>query len=242
MRLIKADHERRIELPGVPDRVRRPVDIDLAQTGFANLRSLRIYRFDAQSMINGHAEDDEVFVVVLAGSVEFTVQEANSESESSSFSLAAAGGSGSHVCVAYLSPHSAYRLTSQTDADVAYARATPVGGRPSTVFPSTISKDASGPVVLFEESAYAQRLRLRMVQINAKEDDVTFTPVNESESCCEVLVHIQTTPAKKVATAATGIEAIQLNSWDTIAVAPGESSTLSVAEGSSALVLVVLAL
>ncbi|MEP6645406.1 MAG: hypothetical protein ABJA69_12965, partial [Acidobacteriaceae bacterium] len=78
MKLLKADHNRRLEIPGVPNLVRRPVDIDKSQTGFANLRSLRIYRFDADSVINGHAEEDEVFIVGMAGSVELAMSEHDS--------------------------------------------------------------------------------------------------------------------------------------------------------------------
>ncbi len=241
MQLIKADHERRLELPGVPAPVRRPVDIDRALTNFANLRSLRIYRFDAQTVINGHAEEDEVFVVVLAGSVEFSVQEANAEGEWRSFRLSAVSGSDDQACIAYLSPHAAYRLTPQTDADVAYARATPVGGRPSTVFTSNLLRDAAGVVVLLEEEAYAQRLRLRLVQIEASEDDLAFTPIRESESGYEALVHIRTVPAEQVATVTTGAETMQADSWDTVAVAPGDRPTLSIVKNSSALILVVLA-
>lgn len=241
MQLIKADHDRRLELPGVPAPVRRPVDIDRALTSFANLRSLRIYRFDAQSVINGHAEEDEVFVVVMAGTVAFSVQEANAEGEWRSFRLSAVSGSDDQARVAYLSPHAAYRLTPQTDADVAYVRATPVGGRPSTVFTSNILRDAAGITVLLEEEAYAQRLRLRLVQINASEDDIAFTPVRESESGFEALVHIRTLPAEQVAAIATNTESMQLDSWDTIAVAPGDCPTLSIAKGTSALVLNVLA-
>ena len=220
MQLIKADHERRLELPGVPDPVRRPVDIDRSRTAFLNLRSLRIYRFDAQSVIDGHAEEDEVFVVVLAGSVEFSVQEANSEGEWRHFTLSAVTGSGTYAFVAYLSPHSAYQLTPQTDADVAYARATPVGGRPSTVFSTSVPTNAGGASVLFEETAYAQRLQLRLVQINAGEDEVAFEPIRTSESGYEALVHIQTLPAGKVATVATSVKPIQIHSWDTVALAP----------------------
>ena len=241
MQLIKADHDRRLELPGVPTPVRRPVDIDRQLTNFANLRSLRIYRFDAQSVINGHAEEDEVFVVVLAGSVEFSVEEAASAGEWRTFKLSAAGSSNEGSCVAYLSPHATYRLTPETDADIAYARATPVGGRPSTVFPRSNSGDAHGISVLFEEQAYAQRLRLRLVQIHASEDSVTFTPVRDSESGFEALVHIRTVPAERVATVASRSESIQPDSWDTVAVALAECPTLSIAKGSSALVLVVLA-
>lgn len=241
MKLIKADHDRRLELPGVPGPVRRPVDIDQSRTGFANLRSLRIYRFDAQSVINGHAEEDEVFVNVLAGSVEFRVSEANSEGVSRSFTLSAVSGLRNETCVAYLSPHSAYQLIPQTDADVAYARATPVGGRPSTVFSSSISRNAANMAVLLEETNYAQHLRLRLVQIDAGEDDVAFTPVGELESDYEALVYIRTVPTEGVATVVTSTESMPLNSWDAVAVAPGDRPTLSISKRSSALVLVVLA-
>jgi hypothetical protein len=241
MKLIKADHDRRLELPGVPGPVRRPVDIDRSRTGFANLRSLRIYQFDAHSVINGHAEEDEVFVIVMAGSVEFSVREANAEGEALSLTLSAVSESSNDACVAYLSPHSAYQLTPRTDAHVAYARATPVSSRPSIVFASGVSRDAAGMTVLLKETAYAQRLRLRLAQIDAREDDISFTPVEELESCYEALVHIQTVPAERVATVTTGTESTQLHSWDTIAVAPEDRPTLSIAKGSSALVLIVWA-
>ncbi len=241
MQLIKADHDRRLELPGVPAPVRRPVDIDRSRTGFANLRSLRIYRFDAHTVIEGHAEEDEVFVVILAGSVEFNVQEANSEGEWQPFTLSAASGSNHQTCVAYLSPGSAYRLTPQTDADVAYARATPVGGRPSTALTSSVSRDNAGITVLFEEEAYAQHLRLRLLQIKTDKDEVNLSLVEQSEPGYEALIYIRTLPAEGVATVATGGETMQLDSWDTVAVAPREFPTVSIARGSSALVLVVLA-
>jgi len=73
MKLIKPDQDRRIEIPGVPHPVRRPVDIDQSKTGFKNLRTLRIYRFDPGSVIDGHAEEDEVFIIILAGSAELAI-------------------------------------------------------------------------------------------------------------------------------------------------------------------------
>lgn len=241
MKLIQADYERRLELPGVPVPVRRPVDIDRSRTGFTSLRSLRIYQFDAQSVINGHAEEDEVFVIVMAGSVEFSVTEAHSESELRSFTLSAVSSSHNDACVAYLSPHSAYRLTPQTDADVAYVRAIPVTSRPSTVFVSHLSKDAAGITILFEEMTYAQRLRLRLLQVDARVDNIVLTLVNESGAPYEALVHIQTTPAEQVATIASNSGSVQLTSWDTVAIASGDRPILSVHSGSSALVLVALA-
>jgi hypothetical protein len=242
MKLIKADHNRGLEIPGVPGLARRPVDIDRSRTGFANLHSLRIYRFDAQSVINGHAEEDEVFVVVLAGSVELSVSEADSAGGSRSFTLSAASSSYREACVAYLPPHSAYRLTPRTDADVAYARATPVGGRPAAAFTPSARKSADGATVLLEEATYAQRLRLRLTEIDASQGDVAFTPVQESDSSWEALVHVRTVPAEGVASIVTpGAGPTRLDSWDTVAVEPGEHPTLRIAMRSSAFVLVVLA-
>jgi hypothetical protein len=242
MKLIKADHNRRLEIPGVPGLARRPVDIDRSRMGFANLRSFRIYQFDAQSVINGHAEEDEVFVVVLAGSVELSVTEGNSGGGSRSFALSAAGSSHNDASVAYLPPQSGYQLTPKTDADVAYARATPVGGRPSTAFTPSAWTSAAGITVLLEEATYAHRLRLRLIQVDASQGDVTFTPIQESESSCEALVHLRTVPAERVATIMTlGAGPTQLNSWDTAVLTPGDHPTLCIAMRSSALVLVVLA-
>ena len=199
MKLIKPDHNRRLEILGVPGLARRPVDIDRARTGFANLRSLRIYQFDAQSVINGHAEEDEVFVVVLAGSVALRVSEADSTGGSQCFTLSAASSPHREACAAYLPPHSAYRLTPKTDADVAYARATPVGARHAAAFTPSARRNADGATVLLEEDTHAQRLRLRLTEIDARRGDVAFTPVEESESSREALVHVRTVPAEGVA-------------------------------------------
>ena len=73
LRLFEPDHERRVLVPGVPGPARRPVDIDQSVTGFDTLRSLRVYRFDSGAVIDGHAEEDEVFVVVVAGRAELSV-------------------------------------------------------------------------------------------------------------------------------------------------------------------------
>ncbi len=251
MKLIKADHDRRLEIPGVPNLVRRPVDIDQSQTGFANLRSLRIYRFDADSVIDGHAEEDEVLIVVMAGSIELTMSENNSpDSQQNSprpFTLSAANDSHSNPCAAYLPPHAAYRLIPRGDAEVAYARATPAVGRPPNVFNSQIRSDQvrldhAGVAVLFEESTYPQRLRLRLVQIKATQHEIAVTPIAELEDMCEALVHLRTAPTERVATImSTDARTTPLESWDTVSVTPGDHPTLRVAMGSSALVLVVLA-
>lgn len=242
MKLIKADQNRRLEIPGVPNLVRRPVDIDKSQTGFSNLRSLRIYRFDSGSVINGHAEEDEVLIVVLAGSVELTMSETDSEDSPRPFTLSAASDSQSNPCAAYLPPHAAYRLIPQGGADVAYARATPDGGSRPTVFAPHVRLDAAGNSVLFEEATHPQRLRIRLLQIKATKNDIAVKPIEKSEDLLEALVHVRTVPTELAATITKGNEApTPLESWDTVAVSPGDHPTLCVAGGSSATVLVVLA-
>lgn len=241
MKLIKADHHRRVEIPGLPAPARRPVDIDKSQTGFAKLRSLRIYSFDANSEINGHAEDDEVLIVVLAGSVELTMSDHNSAGPQTC-TLSAAGEGHNRPCAAYLPPHAAYRLVPRSDAEVAYARATPAAGPPPHAFTSQPRSDHAGVAVLFEESTYPQQLRLRLLQITATQHEMAVTLIEESEDMFEALIHVRAVPAERVATiTTTEAEPAHLNSWDTLCVMPGDRPILYVAPGSSALVLVVLA-
>ena len=242
MKLLKADDQRRVEIPGVSDPVRRPVDIDTTQTAFTNLRSLRIYCFDADSVINGHAEEDEVLIVVVAGSVELTMSESDMQVSSRPLLLSAASDSQSDPCAAYLPPHAAYRLIPRGNAEVAYARATPSGGRPATVFKAQASPDQFGVTVLLKENAYPQQLRVRLLQIKALQQEISFTPIEDPEGMCEALVHIRTVPAERGATLTDADRRTSpLESWDTLAVAPGDRPTVRVAMGSSALVLVVLA-
>lgn len=242
MKLIKADQHRRLELPGVPGTVRRPVDIDKSKTGFVNLRSLRIYCFDVDSVINGHAEEDELLIVVMAGSVELTISEGSSVENPRQYILSAVSEARSNLCAAYLPPHAAYKLVPQHEAVVAYARATPAGGRSAAVFSSHLNLHHAEVVVLLEESTYPQRLRIRVLQISALQNDIAVTPIEESEDICEALVHVRMMPSERVATiAGTDGVMIPLASWDTIAVTPGARPTLRVALGSSALVLIVMA-
>ena len=242
MNLIKADHDRKIEIPGVPGLVRRPVDIDQSRTGFAALRTLRIYRFDPESVIKGHAEEDEVFIVVLAGSIELAMSSDNWTDSQRHFRLAAAGDSGKTPCAAYLPPHAAYQLTPRSEADIAYARATPVNRRPPKVFTSQFRTIAAGVTVLLDETTYAERLHLRLVQIDAQHNEIALSPIHESKTTREALVHLRTEPTERSVTI-TGSDATRtlMDSWDTIAVPLGINPTLRVAMGSSALALIVIA-
>ena len=235
--LIKPDHNRRIDIPGVPGPVSRPVDIDPSKTGFSNLRTLRIYRFDKDSVIEGHAEEDEVFIVVLSGAIELTAIEDPLGPPPDSIILTALDGTQAGLaCAAYLPRHAAYKLVPRCDADVAYARATPSGRRSPRSF-------IAGSDVFLEETSHAERLRFRLTLLRKRDSQVSFIPVKQSEALCEALVHVQSVPPNAVsATAASDGTPFPLDSWDTIALGSGENLTLTIAPGSAALVFVVMAL
>ena len=237
MILIKPDHHRRIEIPGVQGPVRRPVDIDQATTGFMSLRTLRIYRFDSGSVIEGHAEEDEVFIVVLAGSIELTMTVDPSQ-DVRPVTLSAPTGSHGVACAAYLPPQAAYKLISSSESDVAYARATPPTGRPPKVFTSVDGADSSGAQVMLEEMSYAERLQLRLVRFDARNDVVALEP-----SHAEALVHVKgTSPEERIATiTGNDLVPVSVDSWDTVATSPDEQLVWKTAMGSTGLIFMVAA-
>ena len=163
-RLFKADHARRIELAGVGPTA-RPVDIDQAQTGFDALRTLRIYRFEPPATVHGHAEEDEVFIVVLSGEIELQVRSEHWQRSDERFILTAGATAAAVACAAYLPPHAGYALTPRSAADVAYVRALPTGARPPAIFSTTPREALSGSRVLLEPRSHAQRLRCQIWQI-----------------------------------------------------------------------------
>jgi hypothetical protein len=242
MILIKPDMNRRIAIPGVPGPVLRPVDIDQARTGFSSLRTLRIYSFDKGSVIEGHAEEDEVLIVMMGGSIALLMMTPDSGDPPHSLTLTAASDSPGGPCAAYLPPHACYRLTAESNAEVAYVRATPSGGPPPHVFRSHSVPDHRGVTILLEEKNYARQLRLRLVQVKTGQEDMSVMPMQEREHTYEALIHVRTTPSEGVANLARQHAPLTpLASWDTIAVAPGDSPAISFKAKSSALVLIVFA-
>lgn len=120
MLIIRPDFERRIDLPGAGP-CPRPVDVDRSRTGFSDLVSLRVYSFARGAVIDGEAEGDEVFIVLMRGEADIAISQ--SDRQSSDFSLRRAGG----ARVVYMPPHASYRLTAKADSDIAYARVEPLG-------------------------------------------------------------------------------------------------------------------
>ncbi len=243
MDLIKADHHRTLRLAGVPDPVSRPVEIDPLQTGFASLRSLRIYRFSAGSIIDGHAESDEVCIVILAGSVALTLAANEVDEASPRSNVSAPTNQRGEPCAAYLPPGGAYRLVAQGDADVAYARASSSIGRAPMFFAAAGSGQNSSPeVLLFDASTYPVHLRLRVVEVSAAQGEYSMMPVASAEAGCEALVHVRTEPVQgALRLSLQGGEPMALHSWDTVSLLPGERPALHVAAAARAMLLIVLA-
>ena len=255
--LFKADHARHIELAGVGPAL-RPVDIDQSQTGFAALRTLRIYHFEPPAVIHGHAEEDEVFIVVLQGEIELQMRsehwsrsEGGSRSHDGSrsddrFTLRAADAASPVTCAAYLPPHAEYALTPRTGADVAYARALPAGARSPAVFSSS-PRQGTGPCPLLNLPPYAERLRLQLWHVETREEDADLIPADRAAAdtpaplatAAEMLIHVRSAPARAVTAEAPGLAGITLDSWDTLAVYPGEQPRLRVAARSAAWGLIV---
>lgn len=115
VRVIAPDEGNLIDLPGAGP-CPRPVDIDQAVTGFARLKSLRVYRFAADKVIDGESEGDEVLIALLGGEVRMEITGATP--------LAADLAAGA---VLYMPPGHAYSLSAAADALVAYGRASATG-------------------------------------------------------------------------------------------------------------------
>ena len=242
MHLIKANHERAVELAGVTGLVPRPVDIDQTSTHFKALRTLRIYRFTPPAVIDGHAEDDEVFIAVLTGSVDLVMRSENWPDSGASFRLTAANDREAVACAAYLPPQAEYQLTPVVSAEVAYARAKPTGSRAPHILTSAPRVENAGACVLLENSTHAERLRCRLMQIDAAFQSMAVAPIRDDEEQSETLIHVRTRPARSAATIETdGSPSTALESWDTIALPPGSNPTLRVSAGTSAVGFIVMA-
>lgn len=223
MRLIHPDYTRRIAIDGVPAPVRRPVDIDQSATSFAELRTLRIYQFDPASVIDGHAEEDEVFIVALAGTVELTM---NAGGVDIGPALLSAPPAAAGPCAAYLPPGGAYRLVAKTEAHIAYARATPTASRPPKIFDCS---EGSGESLL-EEMSYAEKLQLRLLQLSPSQQPIVLS------SNAETLVHVM---GGAIQEKLDGSPEVAIDPWGTVALSRGEQCSLRTE--TSALALVVMA-
>jgi hypothetical protein len=118
--IVAPDFDRRIDLPGAGP-CPRPVEIDRRTTALDRLVSLRIYSFAGGTEIDGEAESDAVFIVLMRGAAQFAI--AQDGAPAGRFALDAAGGDRAVL----MPPHASYHLTATADCDVAYARCVPAG-------------------------------------------------------------------------------------------------------------------
>ncbi len=242
MKVLDADHERRYEIPGVPGPARRPVDIDAAKTGFQRLRSLRLYRFEAGSTIDGHAEEDEVFVVVTSGSVRIRtgVEEFLGNAETHILSAPDGDNLSEAPFVAYLPPRSVYQMTPLTTVDVAYARATPQRSSAPAIFSAHMPDPSDEICMLMDQRDHAERLRLQVRRVDARSSVRVELP-GEDAAGAEALVHVQGSPATMGTVSAPGWPPQALHAWQTLAFEPGEAAFLDVTQGVRALIVTVFA-
>lgn len=211
MLIIHPDFARRIDLPGAGP-CPRPVDIDRSRTGFSNLVSLRIYSFAAGVKIDGEAEDDEVFIVLMRGQADIVVSSGGGHV--GDFPLAADGG----PRAAYLPPEASYRLTAVTDCDVAYARVQPRHAEA----PEAIGFAQVGDRL--DIQGYAANMDLSLATVGAGEG---FMLAGRDETAPERFVHVR---AIDGATATVAGE--RLADWDSAALSDGERAVLEVQDGS----------
>lgn len=206
MKHIRANFTRMIDLPGVGP-CPRPVDIDQSVTGFSRLVSLRVYAFEPGPAINGEAEDDEVYIVLLSGAARIGI----TGTQASTFELTENG-----TRAVYLPIGHHYSLTPRTRTEVAYMRAKPLGEKTPAGFP------AGAAPHLLPDPGYADRLSVHLIQIAAD------TPLTLDASENERLV---------LSIDAVDGPAGAMEGWSTLALSPGEGISLAATGPALALVV-----
>lgn len=210
MLVIAPDFDNRIDLPGA-GLCPRPVDIDQRVTGFSNLVSLRVYAFAEGLTIDGEAEDDELFIVLLLGQVDVDVN----QGRAGSYALRTDAG----PRAVYLPPHDNYRLRSGRASDVAYARARPPVG--ATLKAAGSFQPTHGALSV---QSYAESMDLALDMLAVGE---VFAPRGRSGSLPERLVHVR---SLEHGWAEVGGQRVA--DWETLGLAPGESVGLDVKGGA----------
>jgi len=215
MLLIEPDFTRRIDLPGAGP-CPRPVDIDQSVTGFADLVSFRVYAFAAGVTIHGEAEGDELFIVLMRGTIDLAVREGGEQV--GVFSLDTGGESRA----IYMPPGSEYYLTAQGDADVAYAR---VRGEAATTRRTKVFSSADGRTL-------GQAAGMTFALTSLKPGAVLDLAPSGSPAP-ERLVHLRSSGAGRAE-----IGGRPLGDWQTAVIGCGADAVLTVDDGLVDILLV----
>lgn len=211
MLIVRPDFDHQIDLPGAGP-CPRPVDIDRSHTGFSELVSLRVYSFAEGVVINGEAENDEVFIVLLRGQADVTVSV--DRRHSGSFQLQRNRG----TRAIYLPPLASYQLSAVSDCDIAYARAKPNGEKIPPVLgftPGTDRLDIIG-------HALGMKLVLATVAAGHHANFSSAAPLSER------FIHVRSDDAVTATIAGE-----TMGNWDSVALAANESELLTVHTGSA---------
>lgn len=217
MLIVRPDFDRRIDLPGAGP-CPRPVDIDQSKTRFSDLVSLRVYSFAQGMVIDGEAEGDEVFIVLMRGAA--TVGVTQDDRQAGLFALGTEGG----ARAVYLPPHASYQLTASSDCDVAYARVLPCSDERPAARDFVSSNDQ------LTISGYATGMDLTLSSLASDRYSVLFKRLGGSS---ERFVHVRSSDGGIV----TLLEE-QLGDWDTVALSDDEHPTLKVEKGTVAILTV----
>lgn len=209
MLIVAPDFARRIDLPG-PGPCPRPVDIDRARADLTTLVSLRVYSFAAGNVIDGEAEEDEVYIVLMRGRADIAVD--NDGKRVGVFPLGTGG-----ARAVYLPPHAAYRLTAVADCDIAYARCEPA----ATPFPEPGSFTPSGGRLAVRDHAQRMELALATLPAGAQADIVAG-----DGHASERFVHIRSDDG------AATLSGKRIGDWDSVILSDGETAPFKVLQGT----------
>ena len=216
MLVVRPDFDHQIALPGA-GLCPRPVDIDRSHTGFSELVSLRVYSFAGGVVIDGKAEEDEVFIVLLRGRADLFVS--GDERQSGSFQLQR--GSGSRAV--YLPPHASYRLSATSDCNIAYARAKPNGQKIPAVLGFTSGADRLDII------GHAEGMELALVTVAAGQHAMS----SNAAPLPERFIHVHSDGA---VTATIADET--MGNWDSVALNAGENALLTVHTGTADILII----
>lgn len=211
MLIVRPDFERRIDLPGAGP-CPRPVDIDRSRTGFSDLVSLRIYSFAQGVAIDGEAEEDEVFIVLMRGEAEIAISKDGLHT--GTFSLSRYRG----TRAVYMPPHASYRLMALGDCDIAYARAQPL----EPELPDTRAFAAAGDRL--DIIGHATGMDLALATLLAGEQVRPMSGGRRPER----FIHLRAGDAM-----AATIAGEPLGDWDSVALADGEGTEIRIGAGAA---------
>ena len=216
MLIFAPNFARRIDLPGAGP-CPRPVDIDRFSTGFADLVSLRVYSFAQGVVIDGEAEDDEVFIVLMHGKADIAISRGGEAAVS--FALRHDGG----MRAVFMPPHASYRLSAVTDCDIAYARAQSVG----TAQPVVQGFTATGSRL--DVIGHATAMDLALAGVRAGED---------ANLCGDGLLPERLLHLRAGRTLSASVNGETVGDWASVALGQNDPLALAINQGAGEVLLI----